>query len=171
MRHGFTLIELLVVVALVLLLMGLLIPGVALLRSRAKIASSEKALQTIAQAVSRYLADHRAIGSSAGLIDGTTVDLADALTTEIKGVSYLERDSSMFAPAGGLIDAFREPIRWCAVNETRYQRVYTKAFIVLSTSGTPEQTADDVMLELDLANGSWLRKAYDARTDTAWIPR
>jgi prepilin-type N-terminal cleavage/methylation domain-containing protein len=171
MRRGFTLIELLMVLAIILVLAGLLIPTVSMLRNSARRSASDKALTMVGQAVSLYLAEVGPLGSAAGVVDGSTIALGDLLTAERKGVTLLDRTASGFDGQGRLIDGFRQPLRWCAVNELKYGRLHTTAVILASANGSPERTADDLVQHLDVQSGGWKRIAYAEIPDPLWVPK
>ena len=70
-QRGFTLVELLVVVTVIGILMGLLLPGLSLLKKRQKLATLDLRMREISQAVNDYLLDYPLLG------DGGSVDSAD----------------------------------------------------------------------------------------------
>jgi len=170
-RRGFTLVELIVVIAIILALAGVLIPAVTMMRNSARRSASDQALSLIAQAVSMYLADNGALAAAAGIADGTGASLANLLLTERKGVAYLDRTAAMVDAQGRLVDGFRQPVRWCAVTETSYGRLHTKAVILASANGTPDKTIDDRVQYLEVQTGAWKKMPYASIPDVLWIPR
>jgi prepilin-type N-terminal cleavage/methylation domain-containing protein len=56
-KHGFTLIELLVVIGIILILLGILLPVVAAVRTSARVADTQRQISNIASSIDRYFAE------------------------------------------------------------------------------------------------------------------
>ena len=83
-KEGFTLIELLITVAIIAILAAIALPNFLAAQSRAKVADSESAMQTLATALEAYAVDYNAYPYV-----GYTVNYLQKLVSLTTPVSYL----------------------------------------------------------------------------------
>jgi prepilin-type N-terminal cleavage/methylation domain-containing protein len=108
-RHGFTLIEMLVVIAIIMILIGLLVPAFSKVKDHAKKVRANAEARQIETAWKAYLADHRVwggapVGSSARQMGPTEVAWLQGANP--KGIMYLEIQASALV-SGYFVDPWK----------------------------------------------------------------
>jgi prepilin-type N-terminal cleavage/methylation domain-containing protein len=110
-RHGFTLIEMLVVIAIIMILIGLLVPVFNKVKEHAKKVRARTEVREIEMAWKSYLSDSRVWGaapvSSTARQMGST-EVAWLQGGNPKGILYLEIQSAALM-GGAFVDPWKRP--------------------------------------------------------------
>lgn len=170
-RRGFTLIELLIAVAIIVALVGLLLPALAILRKQQRTAATRQLMTQVGQAVVQYLDAHARFGPA-------TADGGDAATSPwrylarepaaLGQIPFLDLPISRLARADGapvamameadaIRDAFGDPLGWTIDNDPdvgALRWTYSEAITLRSHTGN-QDPADDLVLRLTRASGRW----------------
>lgn len=94
-KHAFTLIEMLVVVTIIVVLMGLLLPGVSAARQFAKRQRARAEIKQIELAWKSYFNDYRDLPSGIAEMGGTAIDILNGNSPgdNPRGTRYMEFDT------------------------------------------------------------------------------
>lgn len=153
--HGFTLIELLIVIAIIAILSGLILGGLAAARRTTKISLTQGRFQLLKSALERYEHDWDDYPPSGGDEIRGAAALYECLRTDQKGGPYV-KDSDM--PSGsinangdvGYWDAWEKPIYYLHHRDYHNQPPNKREFRLLSAgpnmqyeNGTKE--SDDIV--------------------------
>jgi len=79
-RDGFTIVELLIVIAIIAILMGLLMPTIAAIRQRSKVAATRTLMEGLTTALNRYYVDFEEYPPSTLSLKGGAADPASLYT-------------------------------------------------------------------------------------------
>ncbi len=104
-RAAFTLVEMLVVIAIIMLLMGLLLPVLGRVKEQARKVRARSEVRQIELAWKAYLQDHRKWDFAAGSV----MQMGPAEVTRLrgqntKGIAYMEFEAASLNPAGAFVD-------------------------------------------------------------------
>lgn len=172
-RRAFTLIEVLVAVTIIAILLGALLPGLAILRRHQRTQETRALLNGLEYALTQYLDAYGVIGDG-----GNEEDFINKPWVYL-GVRPLEAGRAPFidpgpkrlkggtatamTPAGALAatqicDAWDGAFIWKIDNLSLSGRQYTNSIHVSSTAGTPGKAGDDLHIRWNSEDAKWVRE-------------
>lgn len=152
-RRAFTLIELLVVITVIVVLIGLLLPGVAMVRQAQARNATLKLMNEIAYVTTEYLGQKGDLPSSYA-----TGTLANFLVDEPRAADQPDRVSlkPIQRDGGQVLDAWGNPIQVTVVNANALGQPYVQSIRLLSRGhkSAPAQTEDDLVFLYETDNAA-----------------
>lgn len=152
-RRAFTLIELLVVITVIVVLIGLLLPGVAMVRQAQARNVTLKLMSEIAYVTTEYLGQHGELSTSYA-----TGTLANFLVDEPRALSQPDRVAlkPMQRDGGQVLDAWGNAIQVTVVNANALGQPYVRSIRLLSRGhkSQPAQTEDDIIFLYEADNAA-----------------
>jgi len=136
-RNGFTLIELLIVIAIIAILAGLIMGGLAAARTATKVNLTNGRFQLLKSALDRYEHDFDDYPPSDGDEIRGAANLYECLRTEKKGGPYITGNDIPYAPIGkeggtAFLDAWEKPIYYMHHRDYRNQPPNKRTFRLMS---------------------------------------
>lgn len=166
-RRGFSSIELLVVISVIVILMGALLSGLAILRKSQRRVTTQTTLEGLAHVIDKYLADYGTLGDSSDGSDFAATPAVFLIRRYIdagKEPLWTPKVSEVQTAAGDpvknlrdgevFLDSFRNPLVWTITTAGVAPRTYATAVTITSKSGT-EATGDDLIYSMTTATGRW----------------
>ena len=172
-RPGFTLIEVLVAVTIIAILIGALLPALALLRRHQRSQETRALLNSLEYGLTQYLDSYGVLG------DGGDAEQFEEKPWVYLGVRQLEAGRAPFVdpgpkrlkggtpeamtPAGALeatqiCDAWGGVLVWEIENQSLAGKQFSNKIHVISTAGTPGKPSDDLHIRWNSEDAKWVRE-------------
>jgi prepilin-type N-terminal cleavage/methylation domain-containing protein len=183
-RRGFTLVEILIVVLVIAILLSLLLPALAHLRRKGRIAATNELMQHVSDALAKYMERYPLLGNVGGvdspdfrdkpwqfLYANYVSDLKEeppislqvkllALATYAPAPSLLKGERILdYFPNGAHTNALWFDVKNEPVPGFANQRYVTTEVRIYSSAGTLNDPRDDIIWEYTKTSGQWAAKA------------